>query len=147
MEPFTKFVPVSVRRTSPPPTYAVDGEILVKVGTGLVTVKFEYPLVPKLGDGLATLSGTVPPVAIEDAATVVVIVMEFTKVAACQTPLTDTVEPDTKFLPVSVSVNAAPPALTEDGERLERVGARLFTVRFKDDVEPPLFGLAALIGT
>ena len=83
-----KFVPVKVIVNAEPAAGMMLGEMLESVGDGLFTVKFEYPLVPKLGDGLATRIDTMPPVAITDAAMVVVIVVEFTKVAACQDPLT-----------------------------------------------------------
>ena len=75
--------------------------------------------------------------AIAEADTVVVKVVEFTKVADCQVPLTFTVEPETKFVPVTVSVNAVPPAITDVGDIEVRVGAELVTVSVSGELEPP----------
>jgi len=48
-----------------------------------------------------------------------------------------TVAPLTKLLPLTVSVKAAPPAITLPGERVLVVGSGLFTVKVSAGVEVP----------
>ena len=70
-----------------------------------------------------------------------------TNVAACADPLYVTVEVDTKFVPLIVSVCADEPALVEEGDRLVIVGVGLFTVKFEGaELPPPGIGLVTMTG-
>ena len=78
---------------------------------------------------MAVRTAREPVLAIAVAGTVVVNVVEFTKVAACQ-PLMYTVAPGTKFDPVIVKVKADEPTETLEGDKLVIIGAGLLTVNF-----------------
>jgi len=51
--------------------------------------------------------------------------VELTSVAACTTPLYVTVDPDTKSVPISVSVSEPAPAIAEAGDKAVRLGTEL----------------------
>lgn len=78
VDPDTKFVPVKVRVKPGPPTVALVGEIDVRVGTTLFTVKSKAPFVPPAGAGLLTTTGGLPAVAISGAVTNIVTCAEET---------------------------------------------------------------------
>src|SRR5580704_13610930 len=115
-EPTTKLVPVAVRVKAAPPCVGELGEIEVSVGTGLSTTKLEFPDVPPPGAGLLTVTANVPPFAISVARMVAVSSVALTKVVARADPAHFTTEVLTKFLPVTVIVNPAPPAFAVLGE-------------------------------
>ena len=52
-------------------------------------------------------------------------------------PLTWTVEPGTKFVPLTVNVNPEPPATTPAGDNAESPGIGLFTVNARAALVPP----------
>jgi hypothetical protein len=60
-----------------------------------------------------------------------------TNVVARADPFTCTTDPLTKLLPLTVSVNPAPPAVTLVGEMLDNVGAGLLTASVTADEVPP----------
>src|SRR5437879_1551015 len=71
-----------------------------------------------------------------------------TKVVVRAAPSTCTTDVPTKFVPVAVSVNAAPPADADDGEMLDSVGAGGGFVTDSVtafDVPPPGVGLNTVI--
>jgi len=71
----------------------------------------------------------------------------FTNVAACPIPLYVTVDVETKFVPLMVSVCAAAPAFAEDGDRVVIAGTRLFTVNVAAvDGPPPGKGFVTTTG-
>src|SRR5439155_661487 len=101
----TKFVPLTVSVKTPSPTFLLVGEMLVVVGAGFVTV-----------------IGNVPAEAISAALIEAVTWVELTNVVVRAEPLKFTTEFETKFVPFTVSVNAATPAVTLVGEMLVVVG-------------------------
>ena len=63
MLPETKLEPVIVRVKAAPPVVPVSGEIVLKVGAGLLMVKVEVFDAPPPGVGLETTIEAVPAVA------------------------------------------------------------------------------------
>ena len=82
-----------------------------------------------------TLAG--PATAINGAGTVAVNWAALTNVVASPLPFHCTAAPDTKPLPETVSVNAAPPTVAEDGLRLEMVGPAMIVNVAALEVAPP----------
>ena len=93
------------------------------LGPGLVMVKFIGLEVPPPGAGLVTVTTSVPVEAMLDAGMAAVNCVEFTKVVAGADPPKLTIEAATKFVPLIVSVKAAPPATALFGEIVVIVGA------------------------
>ena len=56
----TKLVPFTVMVKAASPTFLLVGEMLLRVGVGLLTVKLIAPETPPPGKGLATMSGNTP---------------------------------------------------------------------------------------
>ena len=143
--PETKFVPFTVNVKAAPPTIALEGESVVIPGSGLFTVNVEFPEMPPPGDGLVTVTLKVPAVAISDAAIAAVTCVALTNVVALAAPLKLTTEVETKLVPFTVSVNAAPPFVALVGEIVVIVGPGLFTVNGEvPDVPPPGAGLVTV---
>src|SRR5215471_19289083 len=127
--PLTKFVPFTVKVNAAPPAVALLGERLLMVGTGLLTVKVAAADVPPPGVGFVTFTESVPAVAMSLAGMLAVTCVALTKVVVRLLPLTWTVAPLAKLVPLTVNVNAAPPAVALLGERLLMVGTGLLTVK------------------
>ena len=72
--------------------------------------------------GVITETLTVPAAATKFAATAAVRLVEFTTVVGSAKPSHLTAVPGTKFDPYSVRVKAVPPAVAEDGLRIETAG-------------------------
>jgi hypothetical protein len=90
--------------------------------------------------------GTVPATAISPAVIVAVTVVLEMNVVTRPEPLKLTVDEALKFVPVTVSVNCAPPAVVDVGEMLVVVGAGLFTVKVcVPEVPPPGPGFTTVI--
>lgn len=143
--PETKFVPFTVRVNAAPPAVALDGESVVIVGNGLLTVNDWIPDVPPPGAGFVTVAFRIPAVAMSAAVTGMVTCVAFTNVVVRAVPLNVTTEVDTKLVPFTVSVNAAPPAVALVGEREVIAGTGLFTVNCElPDVPPPGAGLVTV---
>jgi hypothetical protein len=141
-EPVTKFVPVSVRVNADPPTPAEVGEIEVSVGAGLLMVKVCPELVPPPGATFTTVTLGVPPVAISEAGTDAVSDVALPNVVVSGEPFQFATEPATKFVPVSVSVKAEPPAAADVGAIEVSVGVGLLMVNVcAVDVPPPGVGV------
>jgi hypothetical protein len=83
----------------------------VSVGTGLLIVKVSGPDAPPPGAGLETATDAVPAVAMSAAVVAAVRLVADAKVVGRALPFHSTVEDETKFEPVTVSVNAGPPAV------------------------------------
>lgn len=98
---------------------------LVTVSVGFVIVNVRAPEVPPPGVGLNTLTSTVPAVAMSLAAMLARSSVLLTKVVVRSDPPQRTTEDATKLLPVTVRVNAAPPAVALLGERELSVGTGL----------------------
>jgi hypothetical protein len=116
-----KFVPFTVKVNPVAPAVIEVGEMLVSVGARLM-VNTAADVVPPT---VVTVTLTVPELAIPEAGTAAWSSVALTYVVDSAVPPQFTVEPEVKFVPVTVSVNAAPPAIAEAGEMLVSVGATL----------------------
>ena len=94
-------------------------------------IAFEVP-----AHGLATVIENVPAVAMRVADTVAVSSVEETKVVGSAAPLQFTVEVETKFVPLTVNVNCASPALAHVGSSELIVGVALIVNVAAPDVPP-----------
>ena len=114
-----KFAPLMVSVNAGPPATAELGLRLVIVDAGLM-VRGDAADVPP---GVVTVTLTVPAAAIWAAVTGAVnwVALLYVTVRAVVFHFA-VVEPETKFAPLMVSVNAAPPATTGLGLKLEMVG-------------------------
>ena len=128
--PVTKPVPVRVNVNAAPPTVEEAGAIEVSAGaeSGLM-VNDRVPDVPPPGAGLVTVTVAVPAVAIAAAVIAAANCVALTKVVVLVAPLNFTTDVDTKAVPLTVRVKAAPPAVALVGEREAAVGAGLLMVR------------------
>src|SRR3970282_294777 len=120
-------------------------------GTGLtaVTVKARAPEVPPPGAGLNTVTWAVPAGTRSLSGMLAVSWVARTNVVVRLTPFQLTVEPETKPLPVTVSVKAGPPCKALVGARVESVGTGLMAVTVKGtapEVSPPGAGLNTVTG-
>lgn len=119
--PETKFVPFIVSTNATPPAPADEGERAVIVGAGIgLTVKAIPDDMPA---GVATLTLAVPALVMRLAGTTAVSCVALTKVVVSAVLFQFTAAPETKFVPFTVSVNAAPPAVAEEGESAVMVGS------------------------
>ena len=107
--------------------------------------------VPPPGVGLKTVTAAVPAFAISAADTAAVSRVPFTKVVVRAVPFHLTVELLMKFVPLSVSVNAEPPAVAELGAILDKPGTgfcggptELMVKVCVDEVPPPGAGLKTM---
>jgi len=133
---WTKFVPLTVSVNAGPPAAVEAGDRLVMVGAPLLTVNESGLEVPPAA---CTLTCTVPAVAIS--AGVMATINCVPPALACAeiklgtplsgrqfTPRQGAAAHWMKLVPLTVSVNAGPPAVAEGGERLVTVGAGLLMV-------------------
>ena len=115
-----KFVPVITNVTPADPASAVVGEMDVIVGTllgaGVIVKVREVADVPPPGVEVNTTTVAVPGLAIRLAGTLVVIWLVLRKVVTSAFPFHSTKEPGEKLLPVTVRVNAVPPACAVVGD-------------------------------
>jgi hypothetical protein len=114
-DPFTKLAPFTVRVKDVPPTIAKTGFKLVRLGPLMVNAA-ELDTPPPLG--LDTTIVAVPAVAISAAVIGAVNWVAETNVVLRLEPFHCTTESLTKLPPLTVSVNAGPPAVAEAGLRL-----------------------------
>jgi len=143
----TKPVPLTVRVNAAPPAVAPVGESEVIFGDGLLTVKFDAVDGPPPGAGLLTTTGGVPAVAMSVACTAMVTCVALTNVTARAVLLNVPVIPLTKFVPLTVRVKAAPPAVAFAGENEVMVGTGLLTLKLVAlDVPPPGAGFVTVTG-
>jgi hypothetical protein len=128
--PVTKPVPVRVNVNAAPPAVAEAGAIEASVGpAAALIVNDRLPDVPPPGVGLVTVTVAVPAVAISAAVIAAVSWVALTKVVVLAAPLNFTTDVDTKPVPFTVRVKAAPPAVAPVGERELAVGAGLLMVK------------------
>ena len=102
--------PVTVSVNAPLPMAMFVGEMLLRTGNGLLTVKFDAFDVPPSGAGFVMVMAFVPAAAMLAAGIAAVSDVALMNVVGCATPSKFRTAPDTKFDPVTVSVNAALPA-------------------------------------
>jgi hypothetical protein len=116
--PDIKPEPFTVKVSALPPAVTVDGEMLVITGAGSVMANGSV-----LESRLPRLAVTAadPVCAIRFALTAAVICVGLRKVVVNGTLFQRTVTPDAKPEPFTVRVNAGPPEVAEDGERLVRM--------------------------
>jgi hypothetical protein len=101
--------------------------------------------VPPPGPGFTTVTDAVPGVAIRAAVTVAVSCVDETNVVVSAVPFQFTVEVETKFVPVTVKVNCAPPAVAQVGLIELVVGTGLLIVNVCGfDVPPPGAGFTTV---
>jgi hypothetical protein len=143
-----KFVPLTVNVKAAPPANVLVGESDVSVGNGLFTVNGEFPEVPPPGAGFVTVTLKVPAVAMSPARIAAVTCVEFTNVVVLATPLKFTVAPVTNPVPLTVSVNPAPPAIALVGAIVVMTGGGFVTGRLTvPEVPPPGAGLVTESGS
>lgn len=143
-----KLLPVTVRVKAAPPAVAELGEIVVRVGTGLfaaLMVKLLPAETPPPGAGLKTVTEAVPAEAMSAAEIAAFSWVEEIYVVVRATAFHRTEELGIKPVPVTMRVNAGPPAVAELGERVVMVGTGLVAglmVKVRaPDVPPPGVGL------
>src|SRR3984893_12650167 len=125
--PDTNPTPFTVSVNAAEPAAALEGEIELSVGTGLLIANdtaFDVPL----GAGFVTVTVAVPAVAISAAVIAAVNCVALTKVVVLAAPLNFTTDVETKAVPLTVSAKSAPPAVALVGEREVALGAGLLTV-------------------
>ena len=105
------------------------GEMFEVVAVILFTVNVCAFDVPPPGVGLKTVTLYVPAESKSVARMFATNFVALINVVVLSDPFTRTTEVETKFVPFTVSVNAASPTFLLDGEMLVVVGVRLFTVR------------------
>jgi transcription initiation factor TFIIIB Brf1 subunit/transcription initiation factor TFIIB len=130
VEEETKLDPVTVSVNAAPPAPAKLGFSDVAVGDGLLSVNVSGLEVPPPGAGVETVTVPVPAVATSAAVMAACKLVVETKVVVRGLPFHWTFEEEMKLLPVTVSVNAAPPAAAELGfsEPFASDGTGLFVV-------------------
>lgn len=100
---------------------------------------------PPPGAAVTTVTLAVPASLISVLGTVAVSEVLLMNVVTSFFEFHSILEPGTKFVPVAVSVNDAPPCVAEFGEIEFRVGAGLSTVKFEDaEIPPPGAGLVTV---
>src|SRR6185436_20616867 len=108
--------PVIVSVMPAPPALALFWDSEAISGAGLLTLKVCAAELPPPGAGLVTVT-VAPPVAPRSlAGTLAVRLVLLTKVVVSAAPFQLTTLPLTKFDPVTVRVNAAPPMIPAEGE-------------------------------
>lgn len=147
MELLLKLVPLTVKTNAASPAVLLVGEMLLSVGTGLLTRRLAAADVPPPGVGLKTVIGNEPAAPTSAAVNNAVNCVELTNAVARLLPLRRTTELLTKFVPLTVSINAASPAVLLAGKRLEIAGIGLSTVKILAfEVPPPGAKLKTVIG-
>src|SRR5262245_20105983 len=128
-EPAMKFEPLIVSVKPAPPAGAEAGFSVAIDGTGFwpgaVIVKESVFDAPPPGAGLTTATLAAPAAAMSAAPICAVSLVLFTKLVGRALPFHVTCAPGMNPSPLTVSVNAAPPACAEAGARLYSAGIGL----------------------
>ena len=127
--PVAKPVPVRVNVNAGPPTAVLVGVIEASVRADPLIVNDRVPDVPPPGVAFMTVTLAVPAVAISAAVIAAVNCVALTNVVVLAAPLNFTTDVDTKPVPFTVRVKAAPPAVALVGEREVSIGAGLLMVK------------------
>jgi hypothetical protein len=142
MEPWTKFVPVTVKVKAISPGVAREGERELSPGVGLLMVKVNALEVPPPGAELNTVTCAVPADATSLAEMEAVNCVLLTKAEGLLLPFHWTTDPVTKLVPVMVNLRVDEPAVTLLGESVLKEGAGLFMVKDNAlEAPPPGVGL------
>ena len=115
---------------------------LVIAGAAAIVNVFKFDVPPH---GVTTVTEAVPAVAMSAAGTVAVSCVEETNVVVREVPPQRTVEVETKFVPVTVNVKPALPAVTQLGLIEVVVGSRLLMVITSVFVPVPLELVALMV--
>src|SRR6201986_796424 len=126
--PDTNPTPFTVSVNPAEPAAALEGEIELSVGTGLLIAN-DTPFDVPLGAGFVTVTVAVPAVAISATEIAAVSCVALTNAVVLAAPLNFTTDVDTKPVPFTVRVKAAPPAVAVGGDRQVAVGAGLLMVK------------------
>jgi hypothetical protein len=126
--PDTNPTPFTVSVNAAEPAAALEGEIELSVGTGLLIAN-DTPFDVPPGAGFVTVTVAVPAVAISATEIAAVSCVALTNVVVLAAPLNFTTDVDTKPVPFTVRVKAAPPAVALVGKREVSVGAGLLMVK------------------
>jgi len=113
--PFTKFVPVTARTKPWPPAVVEVGEMMPTPGTPALMANDTRDDAPPLV--VVTVILAVPAVAMSLAGTAACTCVELTTIVDSAEPFQLTTAVESKFAPVTVKVNPAPPAVAEAGEK------------------------------
>ncbi len=113
VEPETKFVPITVKVNLALPAVTQLGLSELMLGTGVIVNVAGADVAP--AQGFTTLTDTVPEVATIAAGTVTTSCVEEDDVGVRVVPPKLTSEPETKFVPATVKVKSALPAVTQGG--------------------------------
>ncbi|MDD5547787.1 MAG: hypothetical protein PHN74_02755 [Candidatus Pacebacteria bacterium] len=116
------------------PAFLFVGDIDVVVGVGLYIVNVCVFDIPPPGVGLKTEMYALEVAAVKSLANIVAVSwVEFTNVVALFEPLNLTVEPETKFVPLTVRANWESPSVLDIGEISVVVGTGLLIVTTGED--------------
>ena len=118
--------PVAYKVNCTVPTAMFVGDTLVRTGTGYVPtliVKLSGFELPRLGDGLVTVTTAIPGSTMSDSWIVAVTCAVLTKVVFSGTPLKDRTVPTAKPKPFTVRVKAGPPESALVGDSVPKMGA------------------------
>jgi len=129
VDPVRKPLPVIVSVNAAPPTVVLVGAIEVSVRADPLIVNDRVPDVPPPGAAFVTVTFAVLAVAISAAVIATVNWVALTNVMVLAAPLNFTTDVDTKPVPFTVRVKAAPPAVALVGEIDVSVGAGLLMVK------------------
>jgi hypothetical protein len=146
-----KFVPVSVNVNAALPAPVDVGAITVSVGTGFAALMVNvsgfdvvpagapngFTPPPRFTAGVNTVTEAEPTVAISAAVIAAVNCVALTKVVARLPPFHSTVEVLMKLLPLTVSMNDAPPAIAEFGTSEPNAGTGVVTLNWSESELPP----------
>ena len=125
LEALTKPVPLIVSVNAAPPVVVELGLKLVMAGAGLLMVNVAAGEEPPPGAGFCTTTFAVPAEAISLAGMEAVSCVGLTNCVVRKLPFHHTVEAPTNPVPLTVNVNAAPPAVVELGFKLVIAGTGL----------------------
>src|SRR5437762_293802 len=148
VEPLTKLVPVTVSVRAALPADVLVGDSVESVGEGLLTLNVCAAEVPPPGAGVTTVTDAVAAVARSEAGMAAVSCVALTKVVVRAAPFQRTLAPMSYPVPVSVSVNPAPPTAALEGDSAVSVGPPALTGKVTAaDVPPPGPGVVTVTFT
>ena len=127
VESETNLVPLTVNVKSAPPAIAQVGLSELIIGVPLIVNVTAFDVAPQV-PGFTTAIEAVPGLAMLAFGTVAVSRVEETNVVVSEVPFHFTVEPETKFVPVTVNVNPLLPAMAQVGLSELMVGTALIVI-------------------
>ena len=141
-----KLVPFTVKTNATSPAVFTVGEMLLSVGTGFSTERFNAPELPPPGSGLKTVTGKSPAAATSADEIDAVNCVELTSDVGRGVPPNCTTELALKFVPLTVKMNEAAPTAFVEGAMVDTLGTGLLTGRLMTfEVPPPGVGFTTVI--